>query len=151
MESAFVWIANVHTFIQELKSDHQMKKVTHILLWIAQVLLSITLIWAAYLKLAQPIEQLKAMWPWTGDVPPALVRFTGVIDLLGALGVLLPSLFRFKPLLTPLAAIGIVLLMISASVFHIYRGEASQIGFNIVFGLIAAFVAYGRSRLVPIQ
>lgn len=128
-----------------------MKKVTHILLWIAQIILSITLIWAAFVKLVQPIEQLKAMWPWTGEVSPALVRFTGVIDLLGALGVLLPSLFRFKPILAPLAAGGIVLLMISASVFHIYRGEASQIGFNIVFGLIAVFVAYGRFKIIPIK
>jgi len=128
-----------------------MKKATHVLLWIAQILLSITLIWAAFVKLIQPIEQLEIMWPWTGDIPPAMVRLTGVIDLLGALGVLLPSLFRFKPILTPLAAIGIVLLMVSASVFHIYRGEASQIGFNIVFGVIAAFVAYGRTKIAPIK
>ena len=128
-----------------------MKKITHILLWIAQVLLSITLIWAAFVKLTQPIEQLKTLWPWTGEVSPALVRFTGVIDLLGALGVILPALFRFKTILVPLAAIGIVLLMISAGIFHIYRGEASQIGFNMVFGLIAMFVAYGRLKLAPIH
>ncbi len=128
-----------------------MKKTTHILLWIAQILLSITLIWAAFVKLVQPIEQLKAMWPWTGDVSPALVRFTGVIDFLGALGLLLPSLFRVKPILVPLAAIGIVLLMISASIFHICRGEASQIGFNVFFGALAAFVAYGRSKIAPIK
>lgn len=126
-----------------------MKKTMHILLWIAQILLGLTLIWAAYAKLAQPIDQLEAMWPWTGSVSPAFVRLTGVIDLLGALGVLLPTLFRFKPILTPIAATGIVLLMISASVFHICRGEASQIGFNIIFGVIAAFVAYGRFKLAP--
>lgn len=123
-----------------------MKKTMHILLWVAQILLGITLIWAAYLKLFQPIEQLKVMWAWTGEVSPTLVKFTGVIDLLGALGILLPALFRFKPILVPIAALGIVLLMISASIFHICRGEASQIGFNVVFGAIAAFVAYGRFR-----
>lgn len=128
-----------------------MKKTMNILLWIAQILLSASLIWAAAVKLFQPIEQLEIMWPWTGDVPPAFVRFTGVIDLLGALGVILPSLFRFKPVLTPIAAIGIILLMIAASVFHISRGEGSQIGFNIVFAGIATFVAYGRFKLVPIQ
>ncbi len=128
-----------------------MKKTTHILLWIAQILLAITLIWAAFLKLFQPISELKTMWPWTGEVSPSLVRFTGVIDLLGGLGVILPALFRFKPVLTAIAAFGIVFLMVSASVFHICRGEASQIGFNVVFGGIAAFVAYGRYRIVPIQ
>jgi putative oxidoreductase len=128
-----------------------MKKTMNILLWIAQILLSTSLIWAAGVKLFQPIEQLETIWPWTGDVSRAFVRFTGVIDLLGALGVILPSLFRFKPVLAPIAAIGIVLLMIAASIFHISRGEGSQIGFNIVFAVIAAFVAYGRFKIVPIQ
>jgi len=128
-----------------------MKKTMNVLLWTAQILLSVSLIWAAGLKLFQPIEQLEIMWTWTGEVSPTFVRFTGVIDLLGALGVILPTLLRFKPVLTPIAAIGIVLLMISASVFHISRGEGSQIGFNIVFAGIAAFVAYGRFKLVPIK
>ena len=127
-----------------------MKKTMHILLWVLQVLLSATLIWAAFVKLFQPIEQLKVMWPWTGEVSPTVVKLMGIIDLLGALGLLLPSLFRFKPVLTPVAAIGIVLLMVSASVFHISRGETSQIGFNIVFGLLAAVVAYGRFK-IPIR
>ncbi|WP_343634282.1 DoxX family protein [Fluviicola sp.] len=127
-----------------------MKRTSNIFLWIAQILIATSLLWAAYAKLFQPIDQLETMWPWTGEVSPAFVKFTGVIDLLGALGVLLPALLRFKPVLTPIAAIGIVLLMISASIFHICRGEASQIGFNIVFGAIAAFVAYGRFKLAPI-
>ncbi|WP_341901589.1 DoxX family protein [Fluviicola taffensis] len=128
-----------------------MKKIANIFLWIAQILLATSLIWAASVKLFQPIEKLEIMWPWTGDISPAFVRLTGVIDLLGALGVILPSLFRFKPALAPIAAIAIILLMIAASIFHISRGEGSQIGFNIVFAAIAAFVAYGRLKLVPIQ
>lgn len=128
-----------------------MKKTTNVLLWIAQILISTSLLWAACIKLFQPIEQLEIMWPWTGDIPSGFVRLTGVIDLLGALGVILPSVFRFKPILAPIAAIGIILLMIAASIFHISRGEGSQIGFNIVFALIAAFISYGRLKLVPIQ
>jgi putative oxidoreductase len=128
-----------------------MKKTMNVFLWIAQILISGSLLWAAYLKLIQPIKQLEMMWPWTGDIAPTFVRLTGIIDLFGALGIILPSLLCFKPKLTPIAAIGIVLLMISASIFHICRGEGSQIGFNIVFALIAAFVAYGRLKFVPIQ
>lgn len=128
-----------------------MKKTTHILLWIAQILLSLCLSWAGIVKLLQPVEQLEMMWPWTGEVPPAFVKLTGIIDLLGALGLVAPSLFRFKPVLTPIAAIGIILLMIAASVFHICRGEGSQIGFNILVAVISAFVAYGRFKLAPIQ
>lgn len=128
-----------------------MKKTSNIILWVAQILLFTSLIWAAYLKILQPITQLQTMWPWTGEVSPAFVRFTGVIDFLGGLGVLLPALLKFKPILTPIAAVGIVLLMVSACIFHICRGEASQIGFNLIFGAIAAFVAYGRFKWVPIQ
>jgi hypothetical protein len=128
-----------------------MKKTTLIFLWTAQVLLSITLLWAGSVKLFQPIEQLKTRWSWTGEVSSNFVKLTGVIDLLGAIGVLLPALLRFKPILTPIAAVGIILLMISASIFHISRGEASQIGFNIIFATIAAFVAYGRFKLIPIR
>ncbi|MGV3609766.1 MAG: DoxX family protein [Fluviicola sp.] len=126
-----------------------MKKTTHMLLWIAQILLAITLIWAAFLKLFQPISELAKMWSWAGEVSPLLVRFTGVVDLLGGLGMILPALFRFKPVITALAALGIFFLMISAIIFHICRGEASQIGFNVVFGLIAGVVALGRFKTVP--
>ena len=129
----------------------QMKKTTHILLWIAQILLSLCLSWAGIVKLFQPVEQLKMMWPWKGEVSQVFVKLIGIIDLLGALGLLIPPLFRFKPVLTPIAAIGIILLMITASIFHICRGESSQIGFNIVVAVISAFVVYGRLKLVPIQ
>ncbi len=115
-------------------------------LWIAQVLLAFTLVWAASMKLFQPIEKLAAMWPWAGEVSPALVKFTGLVDLLGGLGLIMPAVLNIKPKLTPIAAVGIIILMVCASVFHILRGEASSIGFNIIFGLIAAFIAWGRFR-----
>ncbi|AEA44328.1 DoxX family protein [Fluviicola taffensis] len=128
-----------------------MKKTTNVFLWIAQTLLSITLIWAGALKNIQPIEKLELMWPWAGQVSPAFVQFTGVIDLLGGIGLIVPALFRIKPILTPIAALGIILLMISASVFHISRGEGTQIGFNIVVAAIAGFIAYGRLKVVVIR
>ena len=128
-----------------------MKKTIHILLWSLQVVLAITLFWAAFAKIFLPTEQLEFMWPWTGDVSRSFVLVTGTIDFLGAIGLILPSLFRFKPVLTPIAAIGVVLLMISAAAFHISRGEVSQIGFNVVFGLLAAALAYGRLKIIPVK
>lgn len=128
-----------------------MKKTHNILLWIDQILLGTTLIWAAFIKLVQPIEQVQIMWPWTEEVSPAFIKLTGILDVAGGLGVLFPALLRFKPMLTPIAALGVVLLMISACIFHLSRGEASQIGFNVVFGILAAYVAYGRWKLSPIK
>lgn len=125
-------------------------KAWNISLWILQVLLAATLIWAAIMKLGKTPQELAAMWPWAGEVSPALVKLTGIIDLLGGLGLILPSLLRIKPVLTPVAALGLVALMICACVFHIMRGEASQIGFNVAVAGIAGFIAWGRLRKAPL-
>lgn len=121
-------------------------KALNIILWILQALLAATLIWAAVMKLGKPPRELAAMWPWAGEVSPALVQLTGIADLLGGLGLILPGLLRIKPGLTPVTALGVVALMICASMFHILRGEASQIGFNVVVAVIAGFIAWGRLK-----
>ena len=126
-------------------------KALNISLWVAQVILAASLVWASMLKLFQPIEKLSVMWPWAGQVPALLVKFTGIIDLLGAIGLTLPQLLNLKPKLTPIAAICIIILMICASTFHIVRGEASVIGVNIVFAILAAFIAWGRFTKAPVQ
>ena len=130
---------------------HMSSKSLNISLWIAQTLLASTLLFGGATKLFQPIEQVSAMWPWTGQIPIELVKFTGIIDLLGAIGLILPALLRIKPILTPMAAIGTLALMICASIFHISRGEASQIAPNIVFASIAIFIAWGRFKKVPVS
>ena len=123
-------------------------KALNITLWVAQIIVAVLLLWAASVKLLKPINDIPAMWPWAGQVSSTLVRFTGVVDLLGALGLILPPVFRLKPILTPLAAVGVVVLMICASIFHISRGEGSQIGINIVVLMIAAFIAWGRFKTI---
>ena len=102
----------------------------NIILWIIQVLLAVTFIWAAYMKLFAPTEDLNKMWPWTTG-NETLVKLTGVLDLLAGAGLVLPAFLRIQPKLTVYTAYATVVLMIAAGVFHISRGEASQIGFNI--------------------
>jgi hypothetical protein len=122
-------------------------KLLIIALWTVQVLLALTFMWAAAMKLFQPIEKLSAMWPWTAQVSAILVKLTGIVDLLGAIGILLPSLLRIQPKLTSFAATGIVALMIAAGIFHILRKETSSIGVNIAFALMAIFVIWGRYNM----
>ncbi|MBO0949571.1 DoxX family protein [Fibrella forsythiae] len=129
-----------------MTSNKRPSKVLHITLWIVQILLSVSLIWASLTKLFQPIAALSAMWPWTGQLPIGVVRATGLVDLLGGLGLVLPSLLRIRPGLTSITAGCVVLLMICAAIFHVVRGEAAVIGVNIVFALMAAFVAWGRGQ-----
>lgn len=133
-----------------MTNQQQPTKVMHVTLWIAQGVLAATLLWAAYMKLFVPIAQLSAMWPWTAQIPALAVKLTGVVDLLGAVGLVLPAMLRIKPGLTPIAAVGIIVLMVCASVFHISRGEASVIGVNIFFTVVALFIAWGRWKKAPI-
>ena len=124
-----------------------MKKQSKILLgslWGIQLLLAVTLLWAAAMKWFQPMDQLAAMWPWTGELSPAFVKLTAGMDLIAGLGLILPALLGMRPLLTVLAAIGVITLMSGAIIFHLFRGETSSIGFNAVFALLALFVAWGR-------
>lgn len=126
-------------------------KALHITLWIAQVLLAGMFIMAGFSKVAQPIEQLTQMMPWAGQVPAGLVRFIGMSELLGGLGLVLPALLRIKPILTVWAALGLVTVMIFAAIFHASRGEYSAIGMNIILALVAAFIAWGRFKKAPVQ
>jgi hypothetical protein len=118
--------------------------VINIILWICQGTVAATLLWAAGMKLLNPVSKLKNSWPWVAETPVFLVKFTGVTDMAGAVGLVCPMLFNFYPVLTPIAALCITVLMIIAGIFHIRRGEGSQININIIFALLAGFIAWGR-------
>jgi putative oxidoreductase len=124
-------------------------KVLNVLLWIAQGLIALTLIWAAYAKLLQPIEETAKMLPWALD-NPGLLTFTGIIDLLGGIGIILPAALKIQPKLSVFAAYGTIALMIAASIFHVSRGESSLIGMNIFFLILAVFIVWGRTKKAPI-
>ncbi|RAW02268.1 DoxX family protein [Pseudochryseolinea flava] len=120
------------------------RRVPQIILWSLQIVLALLLLSGAAMKLLMPIEDLSKMWAWAGEVPPAFVRFIGGVDLLGAVGIVLPLQLAGRFNAMAISGAGIVALMISASIFHIQRGEGSEIGINIVVGFIAAFVAWKR-------
>lgn len=129
-----------------MPGEQKTSKTMNIILWIIQGLLAVTFIWAGSMKIFKP-ENLP--FPWVKD-NPNLVLLTGIVDLLGGLGIALPALFRMQPKLTIFAAYGIIALMTVASAFHISRGEGSDIGFNIFMALLAVFVAWGRTTKAPI-
>ncbi len=114
-----------------------------IVLWIVQALLALAFLLTGFLKAFTLLEGLKQYMAWVGDVPARLVRFIGTVEMLGALGLLLPKLTKIDPQLTIVAAIGLALVMLSAAVFHIVRKEYSNVGANIVLLLLAAFIAVG--------
>ena len=125
-------------------------KTINISLWIAQGLLAAMFIMAGAMKATQPLEALAESLPWVTTTPLALVRFIGISELLGGIGLLLPSILRIKPSLTVWAAVGLAVVMVLAAGFHASRGEFSAIGANAMFMAIAVFIAWGRSKKAPI-
>jgi uncharacterized membrane protein YphA (DoxX/SURF4 family) len=116
----------------------------NIALWIVQALLAIAFGMAGAMKLMQPKEQLAAQQPWVEDVAPTTVKLIGTVEVLGAIGLILPLLTGILPWLTPLAAAGLALTMLGAMVTHLRRHEYPNLIPNLVLLLLAAFVAYGR-------
>jgi len=124
-------------------------KALHISLWIAQVLLAVMFGMAGLMKTFQPIDGLVASgMTWAAEMP-GLVRFIGISELAGAVGLILPAALRIKPILTPVAAVGLLVVMILAAGYHLSRGEPGA-STNLVLGAIAAFVAWGRFKAAPI-
>jgi uncharacterized membrane protein YphA (DoxX/SURF4 family) len=118
----------------------------NIALWIIQALLGLLFLFAGVMKLVLPLDQMKG----PVELPGAFLRFIGVAETAGGLGLILPSLLRIRPGLTPLAAAGLVIIMIGATVMTLMGGELMAALISAVVGLLTAFVAYGRWRLAPL-
>ena len=119
-------------------------------LWIAQAVLFVVFAATGFVKMTLPIADLAPVMSWVAAVPPALVRFIGVAELAGALGVLLPTLTRVHPALTPLAALGLAIVMGLATVVNLAGGHAAHAAVAFPLGALAAFVAWGRFGRAPI-
>jgi len=118
---------------------------TVVLLWTIQVLLAALFLFAGITKLVMPIEAMTQQ----STLPGWFFRFIGIAETLGALGLILPGLTRIATRLTPLAAFGLVIIMIGATALTASAGVAAAV-FPAVVGVLAAFVAYGRTRVAPL-
>jgi len=117
---------------------------TTALLWTVQGLLAAIFLFAGGMKLAMPLAVLAKMSP----LPAAFLKFIGVAEVSGAIGLILPGLLRIRPSLTPFAAAGLVIIMIGATVVTLATGQVAPALIPLVVGLLAAFVAYGRRQPV---
>lgn len=116
-------------------------------LWIAQVLLALAIVSAGIIKLISADELLTSYYPL---FPAAFIRFIGVCEILGAIGLVVPAALRIRPELTPLAAAGIAIIMAGAVISTIAMGAPSAIAMPLILFLLAVFIAYGRWNLAPI-
>jgi uncharacterized membrane protein YphA (DoxX/SURF4 family) len=121
----------------------------HIALWILQVLLGLLFVWAGGFKLVVPIATMTSQMPT--PIPGWFLRFIGVAELLGGLGLIVPGLLRMRPGLTPLAAAGLVIIMVGATGMTLVAGAVGPAMFPLAVGLLLVCVAYGRWRLMPVR
>ena len=111
-------------------------------LWIFQWLLAALFVFTGGTKLVLPIEEMTKQMP----LPGWFLRFIGVAEILGAIGLILPGLLHIRPGLTPLAASGLVIIMIGATVLTFAKVSAGMALFPLAVGLLLSFVAYNRWR-----
>jgi hypothetical protein len=116
------------------------------LLWTLQSLLTVMFLLSGGSKLVLPLEEM------TGpiELPGLFLRFIGVAEVLGAIGLMLPGLFRIRPGLTPLAAAGLAIITAGATVITVMGGQAAVALFPLLVCLLSVSVAYGRWRMAPL-
>ena len=124
----------------------------NILLWILQILLALMFLFAGGMKLVLPIDVLQSMGPPNQILFSGwFLKFIGLCEVLGGLGLILPGVFRRQQYLTPLAAIGLTIIMIGAVVVTAI-GPGFKFAISpLITGLLCAFIAYGRWKVRPLQ
>jgi uncharacterized membrane protein YphA (DoxX/SURF4 family) len=116
----------------------------NVLLWIVAGVLAAAFLVAGLTKLTQPKEKLAARMGWVEDFSPGMVKAIGALEVLAAIGLILPAALDVVPVLVPLAAVGLVVLMAGAAITHARRREPQLVVVNAVLLLLAVVVLWGR-------
>jgi uncharacterized membrane protein YphA (DoxX/SURF4 family) len=114
------------------------------LVWILQILLAVVFVAAGLIKLIRPKADLQAQMGWVDDYPDNGVKAIGALEVLAAIGLILPALTGIATVFVPLAAVGLILLMIGAAITHGRRKEYPFVAGNVVLIVFALIVAWAR-------
>lgn len=113
-------------------------------LWSVQIVLALVFMISGGLKLVLPVDKMAERMGHENSLPPIAMRIIGLLEVMGAIGVVLPAWTGILPWLTPLAAAGLVLTMVGATFENIRLKHFPMIAVNLVLGVLAIFVIYGR-------
>jgi uncharacterized membrane protein len=116
----------------------------NILLWILAGLLAAMILLAGVMKVAVPKEKLLGIMAWAKTWPDARLKALGVVEVLGAVGLILPRALNIAPVLTPVAAVGCAIVMIGAVITHVRMKDYKGVGMPFVLLVLAIVVAAGR-------
>lgn len=124
----------------------------NIALWIVAGLMAAIYLLSGFGKLLVPRERMAAMGDasrWVLDFRPSTLKVIGALEILGAVGLILPALLDIAPILVPLAAVGLTLVMTGAVILRIRRGETKLALVDATYLALTAFVAIGRFAWAP--
>jgi len=122
----------------------------NVALWIVAGLLAAVFLMAGMMKAIRPYEEVRESMDWVGDFSPGTIKLIGLVEVLGAIGLVLPPLLDIAPVLAPLAAVGLAVTMLGAAVTHARRGgEVQMLAGNLVLLAMAVVVAAGRFAIEP--
>lgn len=120
-------------------------RVMNVVLWIVAAVLAAAFLAAGSMKILQPKQALAERGlAWVDSFPAAGVKAIGALEVLAAIGLIVPPLIGVAPELAPAAAVGLILLMLGAAITHQRRGEPQYMGANALLLLLAAVVVWGR-------
>lgn len=130
--------------------QQQSTNALNIALWVVQGFLAIAFLMAGFAKIGTPVDELaNSGMTFVDKLGTGMVRFIGVCEMLGGLGLLLPALLRIKPFLTAYAAAGLATIMALATIYHISQQE--MFIHTTILMVLAGFIAWGRLKKVPIK
>jgi uncharacterized membrane protein YphA (DoxX/SURF4 family) len=122
----------------------------NLVLWTLQGLMALLFLLSGSMKALHPLEEVSKRMAWANDVPAWFVRFIGIAEVLGALGLILPAFTGILPWLTVAAAVGLVIVMLSAGVLHASRREFSSLGITVLLLALVLVIVVGRLAVAPV-
>jgi len=119
-------------------------------LWVVQIVLALVFVMTGGLKLVLPLNKIAERMGKKDGFSPHVMRIIGLLEVMGAAGIVLPAWTGILPWITPLAAGGLMLTMIGAAFENVYNKHFPMIAVNVVLGVLAIFVIYGRVIAVSV-
>lgn len=115
-----------------------------LVLWLLQLVLALLFAGVGFIKITQSQTRLQQTLRWPEDYSAGTVKLIGVLEVLGAVGLVVPQATGLLPILTPVAATALAVLMALAVLVHVRRGERSRIPLGVILLVLSLVVALGR-------
>ncbi len=113
-------------------------------LWIVQIVLAMMMLMAGAMKVMKSKDELHEKMGWVEDFSENTIKAIGGLEVLGAIGLILPAVTGIAPVLVPLAAVGLAITMVGAVAVHVRRSEMASVAITVMLLAMAVFVAWGR-------